>query len=376
MSSVDATNTLVMGGKAARERDRGRIAELATQIQDLECSIQLLQAEKDLAQKRLDSYAYPLLTLPNEILSEIFVQFLPVYPRPPPLTGLLSPTLLAHICRTWRGIAHATPALWRAISLDFDTSCDEQDNKHLGSWMTRSHSYPISICIDAEDAVPSACAATLAAHRARWEYLKLFWISKSTLPFLSKPMPLLRHLDVSFQEDFEPITAALGDVPLLRSLRIGYYSNCLVLPWRQLTSLALESTYLDETILILQQTALLVHCELALFLRGDERDDQPKLELHFLQSLTLIGNKGEPAPVLDMFILPALRTLQVPEIDLGPYPIPELASFISQSRCSLRELRITGKRFGMVPDKYRKAFPTISRITFDSGKPFEGILRI
>jgi hypothetical protein len=32
-------------------------------------------------------------------VSEIFIHTLPVHPRCPPLTGILSPTNLTHICR-------------------------------------------------------------------------------------------------------------------------------------------------------------------------------------------------------------------------------------------------------------------------------------
>ncbi|KAJ7705931.1 hypothetical protein B0H14DRAFT_2415857, partial [Mycena olivaceomarginata] len=53
----------------------------------------------------------PVLTLPNEIISEIFVQFLPVYPLSSPSTGPFSPTLLTQICRRWREIALTTPLL-------------------------------------------------------------------------------------------------------------------------------------------------------------------------------------------------------------------------------------------------------------------------
>jgi hypothetical protein len=57
-----------------------------------------LQSEKQLAQERLDSYTYPVLTLPNEIVGEIFVHVLPAYPLCPPLTGPDSPNSLAQIC--------------------------------------------------------------------------------------------------------------------------------------------------------------------------------------------------------------------------------------------------------------------------------------
>ncbi|KAJ6526023.1 hypothetical protein B0H19DRAFT_1197658, partial [Mycena capillaripes] len=70
-----------------------------------------------LAMKQDQLEACPALSLPNELMSEIFVHFLPVYPKLPPSMGLLSPYLLCHICRRWRNIALTTPALWRGISL-------------------------------------------------------------------------------------------------------------------------------------------------------------------------------------------------------------------------------------------------------------------
>jgi hypothetical protein len=42
------------------------------------------------------------LTLPNEIVSEIFVHFVPPYPESPAFTGILSPATLSQICRQWR----------------------------------------------------------------------------------------------------------------------------------------------------------------------------------------------------------------------------------------------------------------------------------
>ncbi|KAJ7204565.1 hypothetical protein B0H12DRAFT_1330552, partial [Mycena haematopus] len=94
-----------MSTASSRAADRARIAEIEAQI------LQVLEAEKTCTQKRLDSYTYPVLTLPNEITSEIFTKFIPVYPSPPPFTGLLAPTILTQICRKWRDIALTTPAL-------------------------------------------------------------------------------------------------------------------------------------------------------------------------------------------------------------------------------------------------------------------------
>ncbi|KAJ6577973.1 hypothetical protein B0H19DRAFT_1122031 [Mycena capillaripes] len=96
---------------AGLEADRVRVAQLEAQILHLERSLSELRIEQSLTQERLDSYTYPVLTLPNEIISEIFIHFLPTYPFCPPLTGVLSPTILTHIFRRLREIALGTPVL-------------------------------------------------------------------------------------------------------------------------------------------------------------------------------------------------------------------------------------------------------------------------
>ncbi|KAJ7742565.1 hypothetical protein B0H16DRAFT_1247778, partial [Mycena metata] len=66
---------------------------------------------------RLNAYTYPVLTLPPEVMSEIFVHFLPVYPKRAPQKGLLSPSTLGQICCLWREIAFSTPQLWRTVKI-------------------------------------------------------------------------------------------------------------------------------------------------------------------------------------------------------------------------------------------------------------------
>ncbi|KAJ7507070.1 hypothetical protein B0H11DRAFT_1903066 [Mycena galericulata] len=104
---------------AARERaaDCVQLANIDARILELELSLRFLREEKAFVKGRPDAYTYPVLTLPYEIVTDIFIQFIPAYPVPPPAIGLLSPTVLGQICRKWRGILWSSPALWRAISL-------------------------------------------------------------------------------------------------------------------------------------------------------------------------------------------------------------------------------------------------------------------
>ncbi|KAJ7772520.1 hypothetical protein B0H14DRAFT_2966341 [Mycena olivaceomarginata] len=84
--------------RAARAADRGRIADIEAQILELERTLSSLYEEKNSLRDRLATYTYPVLTLPNEIVS-IFLHFLPNFPEHPP------------------PIAFATPPLWSVISL-------------------------------------------------------------------------------------------------------------------------------------------------------------------------------------------------------------------------------------------------------------------
>jgi hypothetical protein len=187
---------------------------LAAENQDLENSIAALRLEQArvqqeiaLAQKRLESYIYPVLTLPNEIVLEIFVHFLPVYPECPPLTGVLSPTSLTHICRLWRQIAISTPMLWRAVALTDDAVSSQGVAHIIELWLERSRSVPLSIKIvlfDYDD-VDAKALSSISAHRSHCEYLKLVPHDTVLFPAIEGSMPLLRHLHLESDEE-SPIT--------------------------------------------------------------------------------------------------------------------------------------------------------------------------
>ncbi|KAJ6562372.1 hypothetical protein B0H19DRAFT_1144296 [Mycena capillaripes] len=309
---------------SALEADRACVATIDAEILDPEqrsfpISSFALPAERALAQERLDSYKYPVLTLPSEIVSEIFLHFLPTYPLCPPLTGLFSPTVLTHICHKWRQIAVATPMLWRAISLS------ELRPDIFETWLNRSGHCPLSI----------------------------------ELTPLDGPMPLLRHLDLWVAENSDPIfTVALREVPLLRTLIFDDVAAASVtLPWAQLTSLTLRNIFPRECVPILQQTSDLLHCELNLYRDWDDQLPLPDIRLLRLESLVL--NQSSPVTgYLETLIAPALRSLQVSEEFLYPNPIDSLSIFLLKSGCNLESVDITGP-ISTPEDSYRRAFPSI-----------------
>ncbi|KAJ7473721.1 hypothetical protein B0H11DRAFT_1678411, partial [Mycena galericulata] len=90
----------------------------------------------------------PILDLPTETISEIFIQFLPTAPNRPLPHGFRSPALLTQICRRWLNIALATPSLWSALNLKLrDPSCLQPALELLQTWLARSRYLPLSISL-------------------------------------------------------------------------------------------------------------------------------------------------------------------------------------------------------------------------------------
>ncbi|KAJ7225235.1 hypothetical protein B0H12DRAFT_276986 [Mycena haematopus] len=237
------------------EADRVRLSDLEARIMDLERSLSTLRTEQVLVQERLDAYKYPVLTLPTELTSQIFIHLLPIYPAVPPLTGLDSPSSLTYVCRHWREVALATPVLWRAIKFDYSSEgivLYEQLRHICDVWIKRSGSYLLSIDIDVDGQDHTIFTKPLVMAAARWEHLKLNGPA-SFLHQLGDVMPMLRSLDFNLFAVGSNI-CAFYDVPQLRTVVLtGSVISTVTLPWAQLTCLTLNYGDIDQCIQILVQ---------------------------------------------------------------------------------------------------------------------------
>ncbi|KAJ6456441.1 hypothetical protein C8R45DRAFT_943645 [Mycena sanguinolenta] len=344
------------------EADRVRFRDLEGRILELERSLSELRAEQAQVQERIDAYKYPVLTIPNEITSEIFIHSIPVYPDAPPLTGFAAPTILTHVCHHWREVALATPALWRAIQLHYR---DRYKQLHHvpDAWIRRSGSCLLSIDIHTTDykVSPDLFTETLAAAATRLEHLKL-WIPCHFHPKIDR-MPLLRCLTLAF--NFGPrvgVGVVTYDAPQLRTVFLlgGVIPN-VALPWAQLTCLTLSYVAINPCVSVLRQTTNLVRCELRFSSWGDELAEFPGPDLT-LPSLKFLSLKGSSQPMdryLPSFVVPSLCSLDLEEEFLGIEPIPALVMFIVKSGCRLEEVRIGGKNIEH-GDLYQRTFPSIS----------------
>ncbi|KAJ7678147.1 hypothetical protein DFH06DRAFT_1168004 [Mycena polygramma] len=314
----------------------------------------------------------PVLKLPNEITSEIFLHFLPVYPRCPPLTGNLSPTCFTHVCRRWREIALTNPALWRAILFSRLKTIDGRIwfPTHLEifhAWATRSQSYALSIEIEIEEEEAEGdldeIMVMATAYCERWQYVKLLF---PTSPTIALPTPILRGLDLTIEDrGYLPATAAFRELPLLQTVVLDFYDNLVItLPWEQLTSLTIKNGRTDVYSDFLEHMPNLVYCTLGFYYGHFE---PPDVTLASLKSLTLVvyDEDDDFEGYLETFIVPALSSLRIPELCLDPSPIDTLTSFISKSGCKLDDVCITGD-LSVSGDTYRSAFPSIANFTFDA----------
>ncbi|KAJ6464380.1 hypothetical protein C8R45DRAFT_1023852 [Mycena sanguinolenta] len=347
------------------EADRTRLAVLTAQILELEKSLSALRLEQADVDSRLASYKYPVLTLPTEIITEIFIRIPPRYPGTTWLAGPLSPTPLTQISREWRQIALSIPSLWRALNLTKNGTPIQQRAHTYDLWLQWSRSSPLSLEFDSREeyAIDTPkVMALFAPITPRLEHLKLV-VSRDDLgPIEGGSMPLLHHLDLDLMSLSASTKVSFGELPLLRGVILWDLTALRVLlPWAQLTSLVLNEVFLDQCVPILQQASNLIHCKLHLYCPSDYTGvaTLPCLETLVLELL----NPKYAAEYLPSFATPALCRLMIPERLLGDEPIRSLMDFMSKSGEKLQDICITGRR-SVPKNSYREALQSIPRLSF------------
>ncbi|KAK7024020.1 F-box domain-containing protein [Favolaschia claudopus] len=355
---------------AAHEAERRRLDQLNSQIPRLERLLVLLHRERRALKYRVDAYQYPVVTLPTELVVEIFMNFLPPYPECPPHFGIESPVTLTHICSRWREIALATPRLWRAVQLHRALMPRDLD----AIWLDRSGSYPLAIELDTRfwgvrTNPPPGSGEILSAislYRNRWEYLDLSFCHVEA-PILEGPMPILRQVKV-VTPDFQG-TLDFRDAPLLDSASCDVITvNVVAFPWTQLTSLHLFEIAFYHAYYEIKKAFNLVYCNLDLNTMDDQdevSDLGPRIELPHLKALRMQPDSRTKMDYLDIFTLPALSHLDIDEGLLGPDPIAALTTFVSRCGCPLQYVRITSNEMLVSGNVYRTTFPSIQQFVFE-----------
>jgi hypothetical protein len=98
--------------------------------------------------EQLDSVAYPVLTLPPEMTSEIFIYCLPSKREMDVVNPNEAPLLLMHVCRAWRQLAISTPALWTTFDIYHPGPSSLPCLTEIAqTWFERARKCPLSVRI-------------------------------------------------------------------------------------------------------------------------------------------------------------------------------------------------------------------------------------
>ncbi|KAJ7280967.1 hypothetical protein C8J57DRAFT_1174528 [Mycena rebaudengoi] len=375
--NLDFVLSETRSGRSTRSDIRGSISDVDTRILELEQALAAARLERQDLQTRLDSYTYPILTLPIEITSEIFVHFLPPYPERPPAIGLSSPHILGEICRTWREIALSTPRLWRAIELHHGDVSWTMALDLLRAWLLRSKNCPLSISLQFTDDLPDLetdvipFVEAVIPHSERWEYID-FRLPIQGFRLIGSDFPSLHSLtlgptDYAGKIDSRDSISPFRNAPSLKHATLSdtFGPSEIQLPWAQLTTISACILYAAECAAILEHATTLVafRCDQVCY---NTEVPLPVGPLMCLQSLELGDNNDEGLSgqrvILDALTTPALRQLSISDsYPTESNPIPEVNALILRSRCTLVSLTIAQTREPVAT--YLAAFPSIPIIT-------------
>ncbi|KAJ6587792.1 hypothetical protein B0H10DRAFT_2093411 [Mycena sp. CBHHK59/15] len=338
---------------------RTRLAEIDASISQQNASIaekralvEELEEIRATIQHQLDRVVYPVLNLPLEIISEIFLHCLPTPEKITP-DPLHVPVLLLHVCRTWRSIALSIPGLWAALHLSvydipdglYKTGAFEE---FVETWFSRACTRPLSLSLHGDfetDFGSGRFSATLLRYALRLQCIALhfdrdYFIHLADLDQSERfgSFPLLEKLEFSLPfhdgiEDQPNPSEMFSGASRLRevTLRENAVPSMFSLPWGQLTTFTCESLPGEEILDLLYSAHSLIECTVSV--------DPYIVVFHTktiqnlrLQSLTLLD--GSRMDFLRFLKLPVLRNLHL--IDIEDIDNNHLLSFLSRSGASLQ----------------------------------------
>ncbi|KAJ7127899.1 hypothetical protein C8R44DRAFT_851161 [Mycena epipterygia] len=335
-------------------------AEMSLIAEDSEANtVRCLKDEQQSIQNTLDSIVYPILTIPAELTTEIFVHCLPDGPSDP--SPSVAPMLLGTICRQWREIAWNTPALWDSLTIEWRYH-ETRDLKSLAELWSSRHGRRTANTLRMHCVHPwsnDQFETLMLDAIPRWLNLELAMQADIAGKCFRtvQSLPLLQTLDIRLLDliDIEDRLFVFSNAPALHTAHLhGYIPPSLfILPWHQLTDFLGENYTVDECLDVLRQSPCLIKCS---FIRvefitnaGDPAPVATSIPLPpnpFLQSLTLsngVNNTDDlcqQVHVLNFLTAPALQQLDLDYITVHTPLIQFLSNhpLLRKIRLSLAEL--------------------------------------
>ncbi|KAJ7429668.1 hypothetical protein B0H11DRAFT_2265158 [Mycena galericulata] len=338
---------------------RANLDQVRTRIIQQKACLDELEETRRRLESKLAQIVYPVLTLPPEIVSRIFVECLPGHGRVRPSPDA-PPLSLAQICRHWRVIALSSCELWASVDMDyFFPSVDmesifsalgmdgffsdgtghglPEERGHgkelLQTWFSRAKGRPLSVTIRSPDHdVPTPIISLLSSVYERLHSLELHLGHKDFLLLGQNPitLPRLRRLAIFHRHgpsDYDPLRI-FCDAPALSELRLETHSDLISDFYPMLTNIDLGSVTFNTVLNVLHQYPRLLQLAARI-------TDAPlpwnvaTSTAHHLETL-ILHNSG-----LRSFTLPGLRRLELHSVELST-----LLPFLARSSCALEHLQV------------------------------------
>ncbi|KAJ6539723.1 hypothetical protein B0H19DRAFT_1382339 [Mycena capillaripes] len=322
------------------------VAALRVEISDLTLAIsrqkQILddmQSRLRILQIQLVSITHPVLSLPPEITSEIFIHCLPAEREWDVVNTEEAPLLLTHICKAWRDIAISTPALWTTFEV-VDAPCLSHFSEIADTWIKRARECPLFLSIMLNSAFyhNSSLADVFQRHSRKIRSLELDTFAKDLSGVDSRlhEFTLLRELMIWVLDgDIEHPLDTFSNAPLLHQVSLrGTPPSFLALPWQQLTEFAAQACTRADCLEALELMPNMIKCTFSK-INEDNTDTLDVFSHPNIQHLTLSRFRG--ADVLEILTLPALQTLELRDVHLNEAVLDQ---FIQRSSPPLRELSV------------------------------------
>ncbi|KAJ7667529.1 hypothetical protein DFH06DRAFT_220747 [Mycena polygramma] len=331
---------------------RKELTELEISITRQRLLLQQSEEREAAIRAELDGFIFPVLTLPPEITAEIFLQYaLEARETTQTSTSLFSCMeilRLLSVCRAWRTVALAVPALWAIIDVDTIPlrlgGAPGEMEEIVDTWFGRAGALPLSLRAFVSTLGPGLKQVNdiLCRHASRLELLGLC-MSSGCFSHLIDTMsfPLLQELDLN---DYDtgaltrpnaPTVLTFNDAPKLRHVSLERISpSSLVIPWASLETFHALSTTPQECLDVLRAATSLRKFE---FSGCDPSDisfdaDESMVSKTQLTSFHLYNNCTE---MMQYLAFPSLNDLYLGYFGAG-LKDEIFIPFLSRSRGSLR----------------------------------------
>ncbi|KAJ7604610.1 hypothetical protein DFH06DRAFT_1386947 [Mycena polygramma] len=372
---------------------RRHAADVKSELVRYRSRTDILEAKLRQLEDELDLVVYPILSLPIEIVSAIFIYCLPAHGRVRP-RPLEAPLLLNQISQRWTLIALSIGDLWASIDFSFSTAqsggglMDFPNPGALPSlrtWMFRSKMLPISLTIRSTHAQLSPdflSSISSVAHRVRRLELSILSADFDYLRGVSVNFPALNELALCCRDAHTVPVSIFGSLPRLCQLRIFSdrpWANTSLEMFSHLTKVELERVSAPTVLELLAKCPGLRHLKVDFVDSADfsPTDESPRIA--GLHSLVLAASDGHGLipPVLGHITLPQLKRLDLRH-DSDPQ-FKMLQAFIARSACVLDHLGLwisSEEQASRELDHILFKFPSLGSLDIHAGPHIESVVRL